>query len=95
MTASFEHEAEFIESVARAMCSADGLDPDEHGPAVPSRALTAGEAATGETLPLAVPNWRNYRRQAILVGAGSNEMWAVAARIVDREHEAQKDASPE
>jgi len=80
-----EEEAEFVEGAARAMCLADGLDPDEHGPAIPSRALTVGEAMAGQILPLAMPNWHNYRRNAIMLVAATNEMWAVAGRIIERQ----------
>jgi hypothetical protein len=73
-----------IESVARAMCVADGRNPDERATVAVSQVLTAGEMHAGERIAVAEPLWRHYRRAAILHITASNAQKAEEARAAAR-----------
>ena len=54
-----------VETIARALCKADGIDPDMRLPLVPNRILVYNEAKQN-AYPAVMygPRWMNFRREA-------------------------------
>lgn len=65
-----------IERVARAMCIADGRDPDEEAWGGPNNFSEKASGFNGYMVAVCGKAWELYRRQANLLIAGSKEITA-------------------